>query len=1182
MRCAACSADSAADARFCEDCGAPLSAACPNCGAAVTAGKAFCRECGTKLASGPPSLPQQGATPTSAAPVAERRVVSVLFADIVGFTPLSESRDAEEVRELLSRYFDTARTIVGRYGGVIEKFIGDALMAVWGVPTAYGDDAERAVRSAMELTEAVAALGTEIGVPGLAARAGIVTGEVAVTLGAVGQGMVAGDAVNTAARVQAAAEAGGVLVDDATRQASVAAIGYADAGAHTLKGKADPVRLWRATRVVAASGGTERIDGLEAGFLGRERELRIVKDALHACVEQRRARLVSVVGAAGVGKSRLRWELFKYVDGLIDLILWHTGRCLPYGDGVTYWALAEIVRARLDIAEQESPEEVASKLEAGLERWISSAADRDFLRPRLGVLLGIGDASLSREELFAGWRLWFERLTEHDPVLLVIEDLQWADAGLLDFVEHLLDWSADHPIFVLTLTRPELLEHRPSWAAGRRNVTPLTLEPLPEAVMGEILHELVPGLPPTVSERIVSRADGVPLYAVEMIRSLVDRDLVQPVDGTYRLVGEVDDLDVPASLASLVASRIDALPAGERALVQALAVLGGTFPRSAVAAVTDLPAAEVDALLADLVRKEILRVRTDRLSPDRGQYGFTQSMLRQVAYDTLSRRDRKSRHLAVAEHLRATFADDGAEVAEVVAQHYRDAYDAVRDDPDAGEIARQACDAFIRSGQRARAMGAPEAAQRAYQHAADLARDDAERARCLADAGAAAFQASRYEAAVELLQSAVDAHRAAGRDREAAKVTEVLAHATSGLGLTDRAISLLEPAMATVSQGPPDETTARVHDRLSHLLIFAGRGDEAAEHIETALELAQALELPEVLVSAAGSKAMLLARANRHQEALAMFDWAADVADRNGFTQQSALAHGNAADLALNGDMQEAGSRHLAATLATARRRGDPSNEGFVVYNQAVADLMEGRWDQVEASAADALRRFEQIPIMRLFAHSALGQLHALRGQLDLARADLAELEEMRTHEDVQDQAMYRMVAARTAASAREPGEALRLAREAILLMLDSFGLRHEFVRTSWPVALDAALTVGDLAGAEELLAIVADRPIGHVPPYMRAELARFRARIAAARDEHEAAGADFLAAEAMLSDLGYPYALALARRDHGAWLLGRNRAGEARPHLLAADATFDSLRAAPALAITRELLGSVPEAVTV
>ena len=321
--------------------------------------------------------------------MAERRVCSVLFCDLVGFTPLSESRDPEAVRELLSRYFGVARTMIGRYGGTVEKFIGDAVMAVWGTPTASEGDAERAVRAALDLVAAVAALGAEAGVPGLSARAGVVTGEMAVNLGAVGEGMVAGDAVNTAARVQAAAGPGQVLTDASTQRLAGRAVGFADAGEHTLKGKAEPQRLWRATRVLSGIGGQQRVDGLEAPLVGRDAELRTIRELFHAAAERRVPRLVLVSGPAGVGKSRLGWEFWKYIDGLADEVWWHRGRCLSYGEGVAFWALAEIVRQRLGIAEEDPAEIAAAKLSAGLDQFVPEASERAYAGNRLGRLLGV-------------------------------------------------------------------------------------------------------------------------------------------------------------------------------------------------------------------------------------------------------------------------------------------------------------------------------------------------------------------------------------------------------------------------------------------------------------------------------------------------------------------------------------------------------------------------------------------------------------------------------------------------------------------------------------------------------------------------------------------------------------------------------------------------------------------------
>ena len=362
-----------------------MSVVCGNCGTPNPHGTKFCGECGSSLAIGSP------VEAVGEMPAAERRLVSVLFADLVGFTTISESRDPEEVRELLTSYFDTCRRLIARYGGTVEKFIGDAVMAVWGAPIAMEDDAERAVRAALELTAAVAALGEEAGAVDLRARAGVLTGEAAVTLGAEGQGMVAGDLVNTASRIQAAAQPGGVFVGDATKRASDAAIAYEDAGAHELKGKAEPMRLWRAVRVVGLLRGVATSPALEPPFVGRDRELRLVKEHFHATVDEHRANLVSVIGIGGIGKSRLAWEFEKYFDGLAADAWWHRGRCLAYGEGVAFWALAEMVRGRAGIVEEEDSVSASAKLRATVDDIVPDANERRFVEPRLAQLLGLED-----------------------------------------------------------------------------------------------------------------------------------------------------------------------------------------------------------------------------------------------------------------------------------------------------------------------------------------------------------------------------------------------------------------------------------------------------------------------------------------------------------------------------------------------------------------------------------------------------------------------------------------------------------------------------------------------------------------------------------------------------------------------------------------------------------------------
>ena len=806
MGCGRCGATLEEGDLFCGDCGAPAGG-CPSCGKPLTPGKRFCRYCGGTVFDAAPVPSVVVSAPVSRPgreSAAERRVCSVLFCDVVGFTPLSEARDPEAVRELLSQYFSVARTVITRYGGVVEKFIGDAVMAVWGTPVATEEDAERAVRAALDLVSAVAELGAGAGVPGLAARAGVVTGEVAVNLGAVGEGMVAGDAVNTASRVQAAAGPGQVLVDGATYRLAGSGVGFADAGEHALKGKAEPQRLWRATRVLSGVGGSQRVDGLEAPLTGRDAELRTIRDLFHAAADRRVPRLVLVSGPAGVGKSRLGWEFFKYIDGLADVVWWHRGRCLSYGEGVAFWALAEIVRQRLGIAEEDLAEAAAGKLAAGLARYIPDPGERAYAGMRLGLLLGVavagdGGEALSREELFAGWRLFFERLAAENPVVLLVEDGQYADAGLLDFLDYLIDWTRDLPVYVLVLTRPELGQARPGFGAGR-NRSMLTLDPLDAASMDQLVEALVPGMPANARAKITSQAQGIPLFAVETIRSLVDRDIVQPIEGAYRLVGDVGELAVPDSLHALLAARLDALNPQVRQLVTDAAVLGSTFPAEALIAVSGQEEAVVRAALAELVRREVLSVSADPLSPERGSYGFTQNMLRQVAYDTLSRRDRKARHLAVAAHLRAAFAGDGEEVAEVIARHYLDALDAVPDDTDAGQIRGQAIAALTRAADRAGRTGAPAQAADSYAAAARLtqAGDGAgQRASAVAGLWEHAAEASDtsadWAAAVEQAGQAADAYRQGADARAAARAQMIAGRALRRWGRTPRRVSSSPP-----------------------------------------------------------------------------------------------------------------------------------------------------------------------------------------------------------------------------------------------------------------------------------------------------------------------------------------------------------------------------------------------------
>ena len=1067
---------------------------------------------------------------------------SVLFCDVAGFTPLAEARDPETVRELLSEYFAVARTVIGRYGGVVEKFIGDAVMAVWGTPVATEGDAERAVRAALDLVGTVAELGAGAGLPGLAARCGVVTGEVAVTLGAVGEGMVAGDAVNTASRVQAAAEPGSVLVDVATCRLAGSAVGFADAGERALKGKTEPQRLWRATRVLAGVGGSQRVDGLEAPLTGRDPELRTVRDLFHTAAELRVPRLVLVSGPAGVGKSRLGWEFFKYIDGLAEEVWWHRGRCLSYGEGVAFWALAEIVRQRLGIAEEDPAEAAAVKLAEGLDRYVADPGERGYVGVRLGRLLGVaaagdGGAALSREELFAGWRVFFERLAAENPVVLLVEDAQYADAGLLDFLDYLIDWVRDLPVYLLVLARPELGQFRPGFGAGRNRIT-LTLDPLDAASMDQLVDTLVPGMPGPARAKITAQAQGIPLFAVETIRSLVDRDLVRPVEGVYRLIGDVGELAVPDSLHALLAARLDALDPGVRRLVADAAVLGATFPAEALIAVSGQDGAAVREALAELVRREVLGVSADRLSPERGSYGFAQDMLRQVAYDTLSRRDRKTKHLAVAAHLRAAFAGDGEEVAEVIARHYLDALDAVPGDGDAGQIRGQAIAALTRAADRAVRTGAPARAAASYASAARLTQASTPGGQPAAAvlwerAAEAALTSADWAVAVEQAGQAADGYRQCGDSRAAVRAQVIAGQALRRWGRHAQAREQLTAAVAVLPDDP-DADTARALGELARLEVFAGSPEADALSAE-ALALGQDLAVDEAtLADLFTIRGVCHVLAGRRPEAAAYCREAARLATQAGDSLSLGRALGNLSD-AVAGTDPAAAAEAARGAAAQLRQVGDRNLLAIAVLNLALALLMTGDWDTAEAELAQAIDADGLADIDYLACCRAW--LAAMRGDAPAAQAALAGLADLRASEDPQDQALIAVVEAFTAAALRQPAVALRHAR-AVLDHVGTLAISYEYLRWAWPLAARAAWDLADTATTGELLALLDGYRPGQLAPMQRAERDLARARLA--DDADPDADAAFTAAVAGLRQHSTPYHLAHGLLDHAAHLAAR------------------------------------------
>ncbi|HEV2006336.1 MAG TPA: adenylate/guanylate cyclase domain-containing protein, partial [Candidatus Limnocylindrales bacterium] len=970
---------------------------CPNCGAANEPDMRFCGECATPLegaatpvTSAAPSGPNPGdsaatVNPESTGAVAERRLVSVLFADLVGFTPFAEERDAEDVRDTLTRYFDIASDVIGRYGGTVEKFIGDAVMAVWGTPTAREDDAERSVRAALDLVDAVRVLG-----PSIQARAGVLTGEAAVTLGATNQGMVAGDIVNTAARLQSVAQPGTVLEAESTMRAASAAIAFEPAGDQTLKGKAAPVPAYRALRVVAQRRGSGRSDLPEPPFVGRDEELRTLKDLIAATGRDRRPRLVSITGPGGIGKSRLAWELEKYIDGISETIYWHRGRSPAYGEGITFWALGEMVRRRAGLAETDDEATTRERIRSIVAEFVPAEDDRRWVEPALLTLLGLEPAPAGgRDVLFAAWRIFFERIAEKATTVLLFEDLQWADSGLLDFVEQLLEWSKNVPLIVVTLARPELFDRRPDWGAGTRNLTRLALEPLTDAAMRELIDGFVPGLPPEAVSAILARADGMPLYAVETVRSLVADGRLERDGDAYRPVGELGELSVPDTLRSLIASRLDALEPADHSLVADASVLGQSFTIAGLSAVSGHAPEALEPRLKLLVRRELFDVEIDPRSPERGQYRFVQSLIREVAYGTLAKRERRTRHLAAARYFEA-LGDD--ELAGLLASHYVAAGDASAEGPEADAVAIQARLALSGAADRAATLGAHEQAVSYLRQAIEITADAKERADLHFRAARSANADAKHPDAEALVRAGIDLARTTGDLLAAGTGEALLGEIFIDAGQPSEAVAVLETALAAFPGSSQDAVRAEILANLSRALMRADQQVRAVEAADLGLDIAERLGLDRLIAETFNNKGSALSYLGRRQEASALLRAAVELAHAGGFVAAELRALNNFA----NGldDYRESRAAYAAAEdLAT--RVGNRSMASWARETGHIYDYILARdWDAVIARTGDTPTTESALDEVRRLYCAAVILL--VRGQS--ADAAVARIEELSGH----------------------------------------------------------------------------------------------------------------------------------------------------------------------------------------
>src|SRR5215218_1134820 len=788
---------------------------CPNCAAENPDTARFCHACGSALEA-------------PAAPVREeRKVVTVLFADLVGFTARAEQLDPEDVRGLLAPYHAHLREELERFGGTVEKFIGDAVVALFGAPTAHEDDPERAVRAALAIRDWAREQ------DGLEVRIAVTTGESLVTLDAQperGEGMVAGDVVNTAARLQAAAPANGILVGETTYRATRDRIEHRSAEPVEAKGKADRIPAWEALDL---RSGAPLDREVLAPLMGRERELRLVTELLDRVRAERSPQLVTLVGAPGIGKSRLVYELFQHVAEQKEAVTWLQGRSLSYGEGGSLWALAEIVKSRVGALETHSAADVASKIGAAVADVLGGDS---WVQGHLAALLGTGTEEklqTERDDAFAAWRRFFEAVADERPLVLVFDDLQWADDALLDFVEHLVDWASGVPILVVATARPEVLERRPGWGGGKLNATTLALSPLTEVdsarLIGALLEQTL--LAAETQSALLDRIGGNPLYAEQYAL-------------LYRERESASELPLPEGVQGIIAARLDLLSAEEKQVLQDAAVVGKVFWPGAIG----LNGAAVAQKLHALERKDF--VRRERRSSVAGEdeYAFQHLLVRDVAYAQIPRAVRAERHRLTAAWIESLGADRD-DHAELLADHYVRALELARAVGDVrSDDVRRAGDALRRAADHSFRVAAFERAAPLYEHALALTPED-ERPRLLLAYGTA-LQRLEDARAEQVLSEARDALAARGDVEGAgeaeATVTEVLWTRGDGIRAAEhaqRAVDLLRDSSSSFAK-------AYALSNLARIQTFTGRAEEAVATATSAVTIAADLGFDEMLAHA--------------------------------------------------------------------------------------------------------------------------------------------------------------------------------------------------------------------------------------------------------------------------------------------------------------------------------------------
>jgi class 3 adenylate cyclase len=901
----------------------------------------------------------------------ERKVVSVLFCDLVGFTSRAESLDPEDVEAILRPYHARVRTELERYGGTVEKFIGDAVMALFGAPVAHEDDPERAVRAALAIRDFAVEEDLEL-------RVGITTGEALISLDASpaeGEGMASGDVVNTAARLQAAAPVNGILTDEPTYRATRQTIDYDDAAEVEAKGKTRPISAWKAVKA-RARFGIDIAHEARTSLVGRDRELGVLRDAFDRARHERIPQLVTLVGVPGMGKSRLVYELSLVADTDPELITWRQGRCLAYGDGVTLWALGEIVKAQAGVLEQDTPSDVQAKFHRAVEAVLAGSGDEAWVEARLLALVGLaGETELGgdrRGEAFAAWRRFLEALAEQRPLVLVFEDLHWADESLLDFVDELVDWVTDIPLLVVGTARPELLERRPGWGGGKLNATTLALRPLSDEQTALLIGQLLdkPLIAAESQRALLERAGGNPLYAEQFADLFLER-------------GSTDELPLPETLQGIIAARLDGLPEGEKGLLQDAAVVGKVFWASAL----QRDPADVVGALHMLERKGFVRRQKRSSLEGESEFAFAHALVRDVVYGQIARADRADKHRRTAEWIEGLGRSE--DHAELLAFHWRSALALVRaSGGDASALASRARFALRDAGDRAYALHSHLVAAAQYEDALALwPEGDAERPDLLFRR-ARSLHLAGDDRRQRALEEARDALLEVGAAEPAAEAEAFLGHGAWYRGDRDSAERHFSRAYALVAERDASASKTRVLALSARFRMLGGALEEAIRVAREALELAQVLRLDELRAHALNTMGSSMNRIDLGT-GRAELEEALEIA----LAANSPVAATTLNNLAVleiwQGDFRR-GDELYPQGQEIAERFGDRDGLRFMRGNAIYAAFALGRWNEAAEGANAFVAESASSP------HYAEGIVRDARASIRLARDDLAGAEEDR------------------------------------------------------------------------------------------------------------------------------------------------------------------------------------------